>query len=291
MPRNLDLTALRSFVTVAETGGVTRAAGQLNLTQSAVSMQLKRLEESLGQALLDRSGRGVQLTGQGELLLSYGRRLLSMNDELWARMTSTAYEGELTFGVPHDVVYPHIPSVLRAFAQAYPRVKVNLNSSFTRGLRAQYEAGEADVILTTEPDTAPGAECLVELDLIWFGAPGGQAWRERPLRLAFSRNCIFRSICQRALDEADIPWEPGVETDSDLTIDASLSADLAIHARLEGTSAGLVEEIDHKGALPALPRFRVNLFAPPASKNPLAQALADEVRRAYAAALPLRRVG
>ncbi|MEE8455847.1 MAG: LysR family transcriptional regulator, partial [Limibaculum sp.] len=82
MARNLDLTALRSFVTVAETGGVTKAAHQLHLTQSAVSMQLKRLEESLAQPLLDRSGRGVALTNQGEQLLSYGRRMLALNDEV-----------------------------------------------------------------------------------------------------------------------------------------------------------------------------------------------------------------
>ena len=104
MPRNLDLTALRSFVTVAECGGVTRAAGQRNLTQSAVSMQLKRLEEALDQPLLDRTGRGVTLTAQGEQLLSYGRRMMALNDEVWARMTHQAFEGEIVLGVPHDVV-------------------------------------------------------------------------------------------------------------------------------------------------------------------------------------------
>src|SRR4028118_1391061 len=87
MPRNLDLTALRSFVTVADSGGVTRAAGLLNLTQSAVSMQLKRLEESLGLGLLDRSGRGVSITPTGELLVSYARRLLQLNDEALGRLT------------------------------------------------------------------------------------------------------------------------------------------------------------------------------------------------------------
>ena len=112
MPRNLDLTALRSFVTVAETGGVTKAAHQLHLTQSAVSMQLKRLEVSLDQPLLDRSGRGVALTNQGEQLLSYGRRMLALNDEVMARMTGDAFEGEIKFGVPADIVFPNIPHVL-----------------------------------------------------------------------------------------------------------------------------------------------------------------------------------
>src|SRR4028118_150133 len=95
MPRNLDLTALRSFVTVADAGGVTRAAGLLNLTQSAVSMQLKRLEESLGLRLLDRSGRGVSLAPAGERLLGYARRMVALNDEAWARLSTREAEGEL----------------------------------------------------------------------------------------------------------------------------------------------------------------------------------------------------
>jgi DNA-binding transcriptional LysR family regulator len=131
MPRNLDMTALRAFVTVADAGGVTRAAGLLNLTQSAVSMQLKRLEEALGQPLLDRSARQITLTAPGEQLLSYGRRLLSLSDEVFARFTDQAYEGELVLGVPADIVYPHIPQVLQRFAAEYPRVRVLLQSSCT----------------------------------------------------------------------------------------------------------------------------------------------------------------
>jgi len=92
MSRALDLDALRSFVTIAEVGGVTRAAGRLNLTQSAVSMQVKRLETALGQPLLDRASRGVTLTTHGEQLLSYARRMLALNDEVMARMTGEEWE-------------------------------------------------------------------------------------------------------------------------------------------------------------------------------------------------------
>ena len=95
MPRNLDLTSLRSFVAVADAGGVTRAAGFLNLTQSAVSMQLKRLEESLGTKLLDRSARTIALTPTGERLLTYARRMLDLNDEIFARMTDQANAGSI----------------------------------------------------------------------------------------------------------------------------------------------------------------------------------------------------
>ena len=107
--RNLDITTLRSFVAVAESGGVTRAAGFLHLTQSAVSMQLKRLEELLGLDLFDRSGRTIALTASGEQLLVFARRMVALNDEVITRLTDQAYEGEITLGVPHDIVYPAIP--------------------------------------------------------------------------------------------------------------------------------------------------------------------------------------
>ncbi|MEM7439591.1 MAG: LysR family transcriptional regulator [Pseudomonadota bacterium] len=289
MPRNLDLTALRSFVAVAESGGVTRAAGQLHLTQSAVSMQLKRLEESLGQSLLDRSGRTIALTAQGDLLLSYARRLLALNDEVWSRLTDQVFEGEVNFGVPHDIVYPHVPYILKRFAAAYPRVKVNMTSSHTTLLKDQFYAGDVDVILTTEVDVPTGAEELEALDLVWYGAPGGSVWKEAPLRIAFGRYCLFRPICQKALDDAGIAWESAVETDSELTIDATLGADLAVHARLRNTSPSFAEEINHNGALPELPRFHINLYAAAEAQNPLATALAHEVRQAYARSMDAPR--
>jgi DNA-binding transcriptional LysR family regulator len=156
MPRHLDLPALRSLVTVAEVGGVTRAAGRLHLTQSAVSMQLKRLEDALGQPLLDRTGRGVALTAQGEHLVAHARRLLALNDEIWGRMTAQEFEGEVNFGVPHDIIYPHVPVVLQTFAADYPRVRVVLHSSFTTDLKTRMARGEMDLILTTEAGTDAG---------------------------------------------------------------------------------------------------------------------------------------
>ncbi len=281
MPRNLDMTALRAFVTVAETGGVTRAAGQLHLTQSAVSMQVKRLEEMIGQPLLERAGRGVALTAHGEQLLGYGRRILALNDEVWSRMTDQAYEGEVTLGVPADIVYPHIPDILRRFSQEYPRIKVNLISSYTSRLKRQMARGEVDMILTTELDVEQGGEMLENAQMIWVGAPGGSAWKGTPVRLAFNHDCIFRTFAQRALDEADIRWEMGVESDSIRTVEASVSADLAIHAALESTLDHHMEVIPHNGALPPLPMFKINMYIASGPQQDLADRLAIMVRGAY----------
>ncbi|MEL6582846.1 MAG: LysR family transcriptional regulator [Pseudomonadota bacterium] len=281
MPRNLDMTALRSFVTVAECGGVTRAAGQLHLTQSAVSMQIKRLEESLNQPLFDRTGRGVTLTAHGEQLLGYGRRILALNDEVWGRMTDQAFEGEIAFGVPHDIVYPHVPLVLQRFAAEFPRVKVQLISSNTRSLHAQMARGEVDLILTTEGPPTKGGETLVTKPLVWVGAPGGAAWRQRPLRLAFENACIFRASVQNALNLADISWEMAVESQQTRTIEASVSADLAVHAAVEGSLPEYMEVIRHSGALPRLPEVHINMYVAHGANAALADQLATFVRIAY----------
>jgi len=281
VPKNIDMTALRSFAAVAEAGGVTKASGFLNLTQSAVSMQLKRLEESLDTKLLDRSGRGVALTGAGEQLLGYARRMLALNDEMFSRLTDHAYVGEVVLGVPHDIVYPAVPEVLRRFTAEYPRMNVRLVSSYTKGLRKMFDRGECDMILTTEDTLEAGGETLIELPLIWIGAPNGVVWKSRPLRLAYEHACIFRGGVQKKLDEAGIPWEMAVESDSTRTIEASVSADLAVHTVLEGMEPPYVEVIQHGGALPDLTTKQINLYVSDLAKGQVIEDMTEFVRQAY----------
>lgn len=283
MPRNLDIVTLRSFVAVADAGGVTRASGFLNLTQSAVSMQIKRLEDMLGVEVLDRSGRQITLTAAGEVLLGYARKILAMNDEAMDRLTRDPHDGEIVLGVPHDIVYPVIPQVLQHFARAYPKMKVSLISSFTSVLKAQFARGECDVILTTEDGVDPGGETLAELPLVWVGAPSGSAWKQRPLRLAYEHNCIFRKGVQAALDDAGIPWQMAVESDSTRTIEASVSADLAVHTVLAGSEPPYVERISHGGSLPELKKMKVNLYVADPVHSPTVQELAGLIRRGYLA--------
>jgi DNA-binding transcriptional LysR family regulator len=281
MLRNVDMTALRSFVTVADTGGVTKAAGYLNLTQSAVSMQLKRLEGLFGQALFARVGRGLKLTHAGEQLLSYGHQMISLNDEVVARLTEQTHSGTLYLGVPDDIVYPHIPRVLQRFAAEFPRVNVQLVSSYTTTLLQQYDRGQLDITLATEEGVRKGGSTLTSQTLMWVGAEDGTAWKARPLRLAFENNCLFRSSVHDALDGAEIPWEPGVNSNSTRTIEASVSADLCVHACLSGSEPPHMVPIDHGGTLPMLPSVNINLYVARGGDTALINLLGDLIKRAY----------
>ena len=281
MRRNMDLSALRALIAIADFGGVTRAAHVLNLTQSAVSMQIKRLEESLDQVFLDRSGRGVQLTTAGDQLLGYARRIVALNDEAVSRLTHSDLEGEIVVMVPHDIVYPHVPQVLRHFQTAYPRMKVQLRAMNTRFAKSALAEGECDLILTTEQHLDPGGETLARLPLIWIGAPGGKAWRQRPLPLALGRVCAFRPKIVEALDLANVTWESAVESDSDRTQEAAVSCDMAVHALRAGTEPPPAERIAHAGALPELPSYLVNLYIAPGSTSPGVMALAELMRNAW----------
>src|SRR4051812_35370067 len=181
MPHNLDVNLLRAFVTVAESGGMTTAAGALNLTQAAVSQQIKRLEEMLGEDLIVRERRGMSLTSAGERLFGRAKRLLALNDEIWTEMTTPEYEGEVRLGMPSDIVTTYLPRFLKGFARSYPRVQISLFSGSSAKLRTELYAGKVDIALTTELECAPDGENLVVDRLVWVGAKGGEAAQQRPL--------------------------------------------------------------------------------------------------------------
>lgn len=281
MPRNLDLSALRSFVTVADVGGVTRAAGYLNLTQSAVSMQIKRLEESLGLSLFLRAARKLALSPEGEQLLSYGRRMLELNDEALHLLSATCCQGEIRLGVPHDVVYPVIPGILRRMAQAYPRVRINLVSSFTLLMKQDYARGAFDVMITTEEAPDPGAEVLSSRGLVWVGAQDGNAWQRRPLRLGFKDTCIFRGRAQAALEAANIPWEMATGGESEQAVEATVAADLAVSVRMVGSIPEGMTTIAGENQLPPVGEMKLALYRANRRADEAVDLLVNELRCAY----------
>ena len=283
MYRNLDTATLRSLIAVIDAGGVTRAANRLHLTQSAVSMQIKRLEESLDLILLNRTGRGVSPTAEGEQLVAYARRIISLNDQAVERMVAPQFEGEVSLGLPCDLIYPHAPQILRRFDNDFPRVHVRFVSSYTTNLLDDFRDGKLDVIVTTEDHPDPDAETINELPLQWYGAVEGRAAAERPLRFASASHCSFRPISIRALEDAGIPWENGVVTENDDAALAAASADLCVTTLLGCGEAVRLEPVPTKAKLPALPQISCNLYCAQDTQNAsLARELSRYVKDAFA---------
>jgi DNA-binding transcriptional LysR family regulator len=246
-------------------------------------MQIKRLEDSLGLQLFLRAARRLALSPEGEQLLSYGRRMLALNDEALSRFSTAAARGPIRLGVPHDVVYPAIPGILRRMAQAYPMVQVNLVSSFTLLMKEAFARGEFDVMLTTEAAPDPGAEVLSTRQLVWVGAPGGNAWQRRPLRLGFKDTCIFRPLAQAALDKAGIPWDLATGGESEQAVEATVAADLAISARLAGSIPSGTEVIEAENQLPALGEMKLALYRAHRQEDEVLARMVAELRCGYGA--------
>lgn len=279
--KNLDLGTLRSFVTIADAGSMTRAASRLFMTQSAISMQIKRLESSLGFSVLERSAQGMTPTAEGEQLLHFANQMLALNDEAMGRLTSPDFEGQIRLGVPGDVIYPHIPVILREFSRDYPRVQVKLSSAQTFTLKHEFQQGSQDIVLTTEKAASPGGRVISTQPLVWTGAAEGVAWKKRPLPLGFAKICAFKSGVTRALDDAGIDWVDIVASGDAAASEAMTSADLCVTAELESAIHSSRVIIDHGGQLPELPEHSIVLYSNDSPGNQITQTLVEYLLRAY----------
>src|ERR1700704_2920782 len=181
MHRDIDTALLRAFVAVVETGSAPGAAALLNLTQAAVSQQRKRLEELFGPHVFERHHRRLALRPNGERLLTHAHKLIALNDEVFGAMSAPAYEGEERLGVPHDIVGPYLPPILRRFDQAWPRGRVSRKCTTTTHLLELLRKGEIDLTLTTDQRCGAGGKTLLEDELVWVGAQSGAAHARDPL--------------------------------------------------------------------------------------------------------------
>jgi DNA-binding transcriptional LysR family regulator len=292
MHRDIDTALLRAFVAVVETGSVTGGAVLLNLTQAAVSQQLKRLEELFGTELFERRHKRLVLRPNGERLLAHAQRLIALNDEVFGAMSAPAYEGEVRLGVPHDIVGPYLPPILKRFDKAWPRVRVSLKCTTTPQLLELMRKGRIDLTLTTEISCGAGGETLLEDDLVWAGAIDGAASGRDPLPVSLGdEKCEFRPSVLKALRGAGRDWRPVCEVSSMEPLLASIEADLAIAPLLRSTIPRYLQPIERDARLPRLPKFRINLYLPPARQNEIAIELARHIRQEFAARVhrPARR--
>ncbi len=202
----VDTVQLRSFIAIAESGTFGQAAAIVNRTQSAVSLQIKKLEEQLGCELFDRSARRVTLTPQGEIFLGYAKRLIQLQWEAYSRLREPDVEGEIRFGTPEDFATHYLADVLASFRQHHPRVQLNVACDLTLNLLEGFQRGEYDVILAKrDPQRVKGGTKVWREPLVWAAADGYQL--EEPLSLVLSpQPCIYRARALAALDRAKRSW-------------------------------------------------------------------------------------
>ncbi len=284
MIRNIAPGLLRAFVTVAEAGGMTAAGKLLNLTQAAVSQQIKRLEETFDCKLFDRDGRSLSMTNCGEQLLPKARRILDLNDELWHMMVTAAFEGEVRLGVPHDIVGPFIPPVLRQFGRAWPKVRVSLTTGTSPNLLKMLSDGEIDLTLTTELQPGKGSEVLKEEPLVWAGAIDGRAHLQNPRPIALGdKTCAFRQVALDALQKSGLEWRNVCETSNMESLLAIIDADLGVLPLLTSSVPDGFNILGRHDGMPELPFFSINMYEPPGGYSDLGVELAEHIRRGFAA--------
>lgn len=277
--RNIDVALARAFVATAETGSMTAAAHLLNVTQGAISQQIKRLEDLLQKQLFDREGRQLALTAVGERLLLHARRLIALNDEIWGLMSAPDFEGVVRLGVPRDIVRPLMPPILRSFNEAWPKVRTELVCRSSPELREALSDGKIDLAVTTETDTPAGAERLLTDDLVWIGGPGGRAKSLDPTPIAVTElSCTFRGAMVNALEKANRDWRLVGPVGNNDALLATLEADLAVASLLRHTVPDHVEILGPADGMPPLIPFHVNLYCRTSETNPVARELADHVR-------------
>lgn len=283
MRRDLDISLLRAFVAIVETGSVTSAARLLNRTQAAVSLQIKRLEEQLGQMLFERVHKRLILAPPGEQLLGSAQRLIAMNDDIWGHMTTPSFQGEVCLGVPVDLVATYIPQILRRFNSAWPRVRVCLVCRNSQELLEDLESGEVDLTLTTDIAWQGQCETLRWDKLVWVGAPDGDAHTRAPLPISIgSKSCRFRPVALQALRDEGREWQIILQVSNQDAINATIASGSCIGIMLRDCIPDHLEALPSDCGLPDLPEFAINLWPPKAGASDIAEELARHIRAEFA---------
>ena len=265
VPRvNLNMDVLRTFVTGLELGSFSKAAQRLGRSQSAISTQLRRLEEQAGKALFKKSGRGLALTTAGESLLSYAKRILELNDEAIDGLQDSEVEGWVRLGIPQDFAEGWLTGVLGRFARAHPKVRVEVRAEQNVLVIERLVEGELDLAIAWGADDKVHAERLLDLPMVWIGRPdwtGVKRLGSEPLPLvAFEPPCVFRSAGIAALDAVGISWRLAFTSPSLAGLWAATEAGLGVTLR---TGIGLPRSLTvlklASSGLPALPKVQLTL--------------------------------
>lgn len=277
---NLDLDVLRSFVAGLDLGSFARAAEHLGRSTSAVSAQLKKLEDQVGAPVLRKSGRGLVLTPTGELVLGYARRLLALNDAAMDAVRGARLHGQIKVGVAEDFGEALLTDVLTRFSASHPGVMVEACVARSALLEKRVLSGDLDVILSWGASAVlPARQTLVDVPLCWIGEPSaGRMLRKPsgPLPLVMlEAPCLMRSLALDALDKAGIPWRIVFTCASLSGVWAAVKAGLGITVR---SQLGCPKGLQPIQALPALPTLGLGVTTGPERDSPVREVMTAILR-------------
>lgn len=278
----LDLDVLRTFVAIAETGSFTAAANAVFRTPSAVSMQIKKLEEMLGRAVFVRDARSVALTSDGEVLIGYARRLIALNRETVAKFIVPDISGVVRLGSPDDYGERVLPHVLKRFARTHPAIAVDVVIDQTANLRRRLADGLLDISLFTVCRSIPGdAELLLTEPIVWGGAKGGCAHLREPLPLSiWEEGCAWRSAALDALGRAGRDYRIAYMSAHTAGQRAAIVSDLAIAPLPRSFIGEDIVALGPQEGLPPMPNYSLAMIVAPDASAPV-KAAADHIRATF----------
>ena len=274
----LDLDVLSMFIAVADTGSFVRGAALVHRSQSAVSMQIKALESSLGKTLFVRKPRNITLTQDGHVLVAYARRLLTLREEAWAAIVRPDVKGRVSIGVPDDYASSLLPSVLRKFSATYPKVEIQVIGMPSNALAPLIKENKIDLACVTRMRGLSGDFIRLE-PMVWAGcATGNEVWKERPLPIAvFAAGSVARSKAIHALERARISFRTSYESPSLLGLFSMVEAGLAIAPLPRCSIPDRFVQLGVGEGLPPLPELEIVLARSASSNRPPCDFLAEQI--------------
>lgn len=281
--KTLDLDVLSMVVAVTDAGSFVRGAALVHRSQSAVSMQIKGLEQALGKPIFERRTRSVVPTPEGIVLADYARRMLALRDEAWAALVHPDVKGRVVIGVPDDYASSLLPPVLRKFSATYPKVELQVIGLPSHTLAPLVKENKVDLACMTRVKGVRGERVRLE-PIVWAGPPRGPAvWRERPLPIAvFAAGSVARENAIRALKKTRIAYRTSYESPSLLGLFSMVEAGLAIAPVARCALPERFVELGRTHGLPALPPLEIVLARSARSNRPecdfLAQQILEELR-------------
>ncbi|VVD60979.1 LysR family transcriptional regulator [Pandoraea anhela] len=285
MGQVLEVDLLRSFVAIAQAGSLSRAAQRIARTQSALSQQMKRLEAIVDQPLLQRTGRGVVLTGPGERLLGHAQRILRAHDEAMADMSGRGLTGTIRFGCPDDYAAAFLPHLLREFAVVHPHAQVEVICEPTPRLLEQLSRRALDLALISLPEGVDERNVIRREPLVWIGDPGldgvlSDPHAPLPLALSDPDTLDHIAACE-ALAKIGRAYRIAYAS-SNLAGLAALARSGQAFAVMTQTAVPADLRIVTGDTLPALPSVGITVKFDRARPNHLSTAFAEHIRQALA---------